>query len=69
LSALRWGPDIVRLARPTSITVESEPKMMRVTAQSQAILSTAFAEIGSENSMFAPGAPGSPSKVSSEAVT
>ncbi len=31
---------------------------MRVTAQSQAILSTALAEIGSENSMFAPAAPG-----------
>src|SRR6266851_2327730 len=69
LSALRCAPEIVRLARPTSITVESEPRMMRVTAQSHAILSTALAEIGSENSMFAPGAPGSPSNVSREAVT
>src|SRR5216683_5124908 len=53
LSALRCGPEIVRLARPTSITVESDPRMMRVTAQSHASLSTALAEIGNENSMFA----------------
>jgi len=69
LSALRWGPEIVRLARPTSITVESEPRMMRVTAQSHAILSMALAEIGSENSMSAAGAPGRPSRVSIDAVT
>src|SRR5713226_3655031 len=69
LSALRCGPEIVRLARPTSMTIDSEPRMMRVTAQSHASLSTALAEIGSECSMFAPGAPGSPSRVSSEAVT
>jgi len=48
LSALRWGPEIVRLARPTSITVESDPRMMRVTAQSHASLSTALTEIGIE---------------------
>src|SRR6266849_8325356 len=69
LSALRCGPEIVRLARPTSMTIDSEPRMMRVTAQSHASLSTALAESGSECSMFAPGAPGSPSRVSSEAVT
>ena len=68
LSALRCGPETVRLARPTSITVESEPRMMRVTEQSHASLSTALAEIGSENSIPAAGAPERPRSVSKDAV-
>ena len=42
---------------------------MRVTELSQANLSTAFEEIGSENSISAAGAPARPSSVSSEVVT
>jgi hypothetical protein len=57
------------LERPTSITVESEARRMRVTEQSQASRSTAFEEIGSENSISAAGAPVRPRSVSSEVVT
>ena len=42
---------------------------MRVTEQSQANLSTALDEVGSENSISAAGEPVRPSKVSSEVVT
>ena len=70
LSALRAAPEIVRLARPTSMTMESEPSRMRVTEQSQASRSTVLEEIGSEaNSRSAAGAPGRPSSVSSVVVT
>src|SRR6202163_3302123 len=70
LSALRAGPEIVRLARPTSITIDCESSTMRVTEASQASRSTVLAERGcGENSMSAPGAPGSPSMVSSGTVT
>src|SRR6266851_2942946 len=55
LSAVLCGADTTRLARPTSITVESEPRRIRVTVQSHASLSTALAEIGSENSISAAG--------------
>ncbi len=42
---------------------------MRVTLQSHARRSTAFDEIGSENSISAAGAPAMPRRVSSEVVT
>ena len=70
LSALRAGPEIVRLARPTSITTDLESSRMRVTEASQASRSTVLEETGiGENSRSAPGAPGIPSSVSSEVVT
>ncbi len=68
-SALRCGPEITRRARPTSMTVESEPSRMRVMVESQASLSTAFEEMGSENSISAAAAPQRPRRVSSEVVT
>jgi hypothetical protein len=46
LSALRAAPEIVRLARPTSITVDLESRMMRVTEASQASRSTVVEETG-----------------------
>src|SRR5712691_1873893 len=57
LSALRAGPDTVRLGRPTSITVDSDPSRTRVTPESQANRSTVLAEIGSAKSISAAGAP------------
>jgi len=61
LSALRAGPEIVRLARPTSMTVDSEPSTMRVIEASHASRSTVLAEIGTEeNSRSAADAPGNP---------
>jgi len=42
------GPEGTRLARPTSITIESESSRTRVTLQSQASLCTLCEEIGSE---------------------
>ncbi len=69
LSAFPCAPEITRRARPTSITVESDPSSTRVTVQSHASLSTAFDEIGNENSISAAGAPERPRRVSSEVVT
>ena len=51
------------------MTAESEPSRMRVMLQSHPSRSTALAEIGSENSISAAGAPVRPSSVSSEVVT
>src|SRR5438034_5198857 len=68
LSARRLGPLIVRSARPTSITSESCIRTL-VRLQSQAQRSTVFEEMGSENSLSAPGAPVRSSKVSIELVT
>jgi len=64
-----FGRTILVWARPTSITMEPEPRRMRVTEQSQANRSTALAEMGSENSSSAAGAPSRPRRVSSEVVT
>src|SRR5712691_6898400 len=69
LSARRAGPETVRLERPTSITVDSEPSRTRVTPLSHANLSTVLAEIGSAKSISAAGAPARPSRVSTELVT
>src|SRR5216683_1763711 len=68
-SALRAGPDTVRFERPTSITVDSDPSRTRVTPLSHANRSTVLAEIGSAKSISAAGAPGRPSRVSTELVT
>src|SRR5438046_10713751 len=65
LSARRLGPLIVRSARPTSITSESCIRTL-VRLQSQAQRSTVLAEIGSENSVSAPGAAVRSSQVSIE---
>src|SRR6266849_5690670 len=66
LSARRAGPDTVRLERPTSITVDSDPSKTRITPESHANRSTVLDEIGSEKSISAAGAPARPSRVSTE---
>jgi hypothetical protein len=66
---LRIADETLGVERPTSMTVESAPSSTRTTLQSQAILSTVLAEIGSENSISPAGAPAKPISVSIEAVT
>src|SRR5712691_5507025 len=55
-SAWRAGPETVRLDRPTSITVDSDPSSTRVTPLSHANRSTVLDEIGSAKSISAAGA-------------
>jgi len=50
-------PGIFRVVRPTSITCESALSKSRATLQSHASLATAAAEIGSDSSRSAAGAP------------
>jgi hypothetical protein len=57
------------LARPTSMTIDSESMRILVTLLSQAKRSTVFDEIGIEYSNSAAGAPALPRRVSKVVVT